>query len=247
MGPGISSSPRSTGDTLKSCRKSPIPGQVFTTPFTVPKTDGSGGNRENLRRAAELLAEAGWKAVGGKLTKDGQRFGFEFLLASPLFERVVLPYAKNLEKLGIEASVRTVDSAQYRRRSDTFDFDVIVGVWPQSESPGNEQRDFWGSEAASREGSRNLLGLADPVVDELVEGLVAAPDRESLISYARALDRVLLWGHYVVPNWHISSDRIAYWNQFGRPDVVPRQGVQIGAWWWDPDRAARLEGGGKAR
>ena len=224
-----------------------VPDEVFTKAYAAPRTDGSGNNRENLRRAAELLKEAGWVPQAGKLVKDGAPFAFEILLDSPLFERIALPFAKNLEKLGITANVRTVDTSQYRRRTDSFDFDMIVGGFPQSESPGNEQRDFWSSESAKREGSRNALGLADPVVDELVDGVIAAPDRKSLVVRTRALDRVLLWGHYVIPNWYIGSDRIAYWNKFGQPAVVPKDGVQIDAWWVDAAKAARLEGrlGGK--
>ena len=219
-----------------------IPDEVFTTEFTVPTTDGTGNNRENLRRASELLAEAGWKTENGKLVKDGKPFAFEILLANPQFERIVLPYAKTLERLGIDARVRTLaDTSQYRVRADEFDYDMIVGGWGQSESPGNEQRDFWGSEAAQRKGSRNAAGIADPAVDAIVDGLIAAPDRASLVTHARALDRVLLWNHYVVPNWYIGTDRVVYWNRFGRPSVVPKNGVQLDAWWVDPAKAAALE------
>ena len=217
-----------------------IPDEVFTTAFEPPKTDGTGNDRTNLRRAAELLQQAGWTVQDGKLVKDGKPFAFEILLYSPLFERVLLPYAKNLEKIGIQASVRTVDTSQYRRRSDSFDYDMIVGGFGQSESPGNEQRDYWTSESAKREGSRNAIGLADPAIDHLVDQLIASPDRATLVTRARALDRVLLWGFYVVPNYYITADRIAYWNQFGRPEVVPKDGVQVDAWWFDPAKAARL-------
>jgi len=223
-----------------------VPDEVFTTEFTVPTTDGSGNNRENLRRAADLLKQAGWTSQAGALTKDGQRFTFEILLNNPQFERIVLPYKKTLERLGIEATVRTLaDTSQYRRRSDAFDYDMIVGGFAQSESPGNEQRDMFGSEAAKREGSLNSMGLADPIVDELIEGVIAAPDRASLVTRTRAFDRVLLWGQYLIPNWHISTDRIAFWNKFGRPAVVPKNGVQIDTWWFDPAKAAALEAKGK--
>ena len=245
----LASSGLPTGDELAILEKyrGRIPDEVFTKPFAAPKTDGSGNNRENLRRAAELLKEAGWVPQNGKLMKDGKPFTFELLLNSPLFERVALPYAKSLEKIGITANVRTVDTSQYRRRTDAFDYDMIVAGFGQSESPGNEQRDYWSSESASREGSRNALGLADPVIDELVAGVIAAPDRASLVSRVRALDRVLLAGRYVVPNWYIGSDRIAYWDKFGHPAVVPKDGVQIDAWWVDPAKAAKLESrlGGK--
>jgi len=222
-----------------------LPKEVFTREFRVPTTDGSGNNRENLRRAAELLKDAGWAVAGGKLTKDGQPFSFEILLDNPQFERVVLPYAKNLEKLGIEARVRTVDTSQYRRRVDSFDFDMIVAGFPESDSPGNEQREYWGSEAAKREGSRNVIGIADPAIDSLVDALIASPDRATLVARTRALDRALLWGYYVVPNWYIGSDRIAYWNKFGKPAVVPKDGVQIDAWWIDSAKAAALPGARK--
>jgi microcin C transport system substrate-binding protein len=218
-----------------------IPDEVFTTAYDPPVTDGSGDNRANLRRAAELLKSAGWKVENGKLVKDGTAFAFEVLLVMPAFERVMLPYAKNLEKLGIEARVRTVDSSQYRRRTDSFDYDMIVAGFPESDSPGNEQRDMWTSEAAQRTGSGNALGLADPAVDALVAELIASPDRKTLVTRTRALDRVLLWGEYAVPNWYIDSDRIAYWNRFGMPDVVPKNGVQIDAWWLDTAKAAALE------
>jgi microcin C transport system substrate-binding protein len=245
----LASSGLPNGDELAILEKyrGKVPDEVFTKPFEAPKTDGSGNNRENLRRAAELLKEAGWVPQAGKLMKDGKPFTFELLLNSPLFERVALPYAKSLEKIGITVNVRTVDTSQYRRRTDAFDYDMIVAGFGQSESPGNEQRDYWSSESANREGSRNALGLADPVVDELVSGVIAAPDRSSLVSRVRALDRVLLSGRYVVPNWYIGSDRIAYWDKFGQPSVVPKDGVQIDAWWVDPAKAAKLESrlGGK--
>jgi microcin C transport system substrate-binding protein len=218
-----------------------VPGEVFTEVYRPPVTDGSGNQRENLRRAAELLKQAGWSVVGGRLEKDGRRLAFEILLPSAQYERVVLPYAKSLGRIGVEASVRTVDTSQYRRRMDSFDYDMTLTVFGQSESPGNEQREYWSSEAAGREGSRNVIGIRDPVVDALVEQVIAAPDRASLVAACRALDRVLLWGHYVVPNWHLAKQRIAYWNRFGRPAVVPKTGVQLDAWWWDAAKAAALE------
>ncbi|MDE0030913.1 MAG: extracellular solute-binding protein [Deltaproteobacteria bacterium] len=222
-----------------------VPAEVFTQAYAPPATDGSGRIRANLGRAAKLLREAGWsfdKAVR-KLTHkaSGRTMDFEILLVSPLFERIVLPFAKNLERLGVAATVRTVDSAQYRRRLDDFDFDVVIGTWGQSLSPGNEQRNYWGSDFAGRPGSRNLIGIKDPVVDALVEGVVNAPDRKSLVAHVRALDRVLQWGHWVIPQWHIPYDRLVYWDRFGRPEVTPTQGVQFDAWWIDPRKEAELE------
>jgi microcin C transport system substrate-binding protein len=212
-----------------------VPDEVFTTEYQPPKTDGSGNIRENLRRAVELLAAAGWRIdpKTRKLTeeKTGRVMQFEFLLLEPLFERVTLPFVKNLERLGVAARVRTVDSAQYRRLLDEFDFDVVVASWPQSLSPGNEQRGYWGSAFADRTGSDNVLGIKDPVVDALIEALIAAPDRAALVARVRALDRVLQWGHYVIPQWHIPYDRIAYWDKFGRPAITPLQGVQLDTWW----------------
>ncbi|MFQ5972158.1 MAG: extracellular solute-binding protein [Alphaproteobacteria bacterium] len=222
-----------------------IPEEVFTEQFTVPATDGSGarGVRANLRQARTLLEEAGWEIRDGTLVNvdGGQPFEFEILIRSPAFERIILPFARNLERLGIETNVRLVDASQYQARLESFDFDMTVVVFGQSDSPGNEQRSFWGSEAAEERGGRNLIGVSDPVIDELVELVITAPSRESLVERTRALDRVLLWGHYVVPNWHIPHDRIAYWDKYGKPGVVPKNGVQISAWWIDPQKESDLE------
>jgi microcin C transport system substrate-binding protein len=222
-----------------------VPDEVFTQEYQPPKTDGSGNIRANLRNAVMLLRTAGWDVdpKTKKLTQrdTGRVMAFEILLVEPMFERVSLPFAKNLERLGVDAKVRIVDTAQYRRLLDQFDFDVVVGSWGQSLSPGNEQRDFWGSAAADRPGSFNLIGLKDPVVDELIELLIAAPDRASLVTRTHALDRVLQWGHWVIPQWHIGYDRVIYWNKFGRPTVTPEQGVQFDTWWVDQAEAARLQ------
>ena len=222
-----------------------LPKALFTTAFTAPKTDGSGNNRPNLRKARKLLAAAGWRfdRKQRKLmhAKTGRALEFEVLLVSPLFERVVLPFKKNLERLGITITVRTVDSAQYQKRVQSFDFDMMVATWGQSSSPGNEQRLFWSSSAADREGSRNLAGLKNKDVDELVEKLIAAPSRESLVNHTRALDRVLLWQHLVIPHWHTGTDRTAYWNKFGMPKILPKNGVDFSTWWIDKAKAAALK------
>ena len=222
-----------------------LPEEVFTKAYDPPATDGSGRIRANLRQGSKLLREAGWgiDKTTRKLTHKatGRAMEFEILLVSPLFERIVLPFKKNLERLGITASVRTVDSAQYRRRLDDFDFDIVIGSWGQSLSPGNEQRDFWGSDFADRPGSRNLAGIKDPAVDALIEGVVNAPDRKSLVNHVRALDRVLQWGHWVIPQWHIPYDRLVYWDRFGRPEVTPTQGVQFDTWWIDAGKVDALE------
>ncbi len=220
-----------------------LPPEVFTRDYEPPRTDGSGNIRPNLRKALRLLREAGWEIRNGRLThrETGEVMRFEILLVSPSFERVVGPFVKNLKRLGIEASYRTIDPAQYQNRLDNFDFDMIVTVWGQSLSPGNEQRNFWTCEAAETRGSRNYAGICDPAVDDLVEKLIAAESREQLVTAARALDRVLLWGHYVIPHWYIPYERVAYWNKFSRPEVLPKHGLDLFAWWVDPVKLAALE------
>lgn len=219
-----------------------LPDAVYTEAFAPPSTGGTAqGLRDNLRAAQALLAEAGFKVTSGKLfTPDGKPFAFEVLLADPAFERIVLPWSRNLERLGIAATVRVVDPSQYQRRGDDYDFDVVVASWGQSQSPGNEQREFWGSAAAAQPGSRNLVGIADKAIDALIDLVIAAESRESLVARTRALDRALLWGHYVVPHWHIPHDRVAYWNRYGKPDTIPALGVQIDTWWIDPAKDAAL-------
>ena len=230
-----------------------LPEEVFTKVYEPPATDGSGNIRRNLRTALRLLKEAGWEVKDGKLRNaEGKPMEFEILLVSPAFERVVGPFVKNLKRLGIDVSVRTVDTAQYQNRLDQFDFDMVVTTWGQSLSPGNEQRNFWSSEAADTPGSRNLAGIKDPVVDYLIDKIITAPSREALVAATRALDRVLLWGHYVIPHWHIRVTRIAYWNKFSRPEVIPKYGLDLFTWWIDPVKVAALErreampGGAKA-
>ena len=212
-----------------------LPPEVFEETYAPPKTDGSGNVRRNLGAALKLLREAGWAIEGGKLVSpdDGTPMEIEFLILSPNFERVIAPFVKNLEKLGVESRIRLVDTAQYQNRTDAFDFDVIVSTAGQSLSPGNEQRDFWSSVAADLPGSRNFAGIEDPVVDALIEKVIAAPDRRALIAATRALDRVLLWGHYVVPHWHIRSFRVAYWSKFARPPITPKYGLGFDTWWID--------------
>ena len=221
--------------------------EIFSSEFIPPKTDGSGKNRSSLRAASKLMRAAGWTVKDGKLvhSKTGAPFEFEFLIQSGgAFERIVQPFARNLERLGIAVNIRLVDTAQYQNRIDNFDFDMLWGGFGQSLSPGNEQRDFWGSAAADVPGSRNLIGIRDAVVDELIEAVIAAPDREALITASRALDRVLLWGHYVVPLWHLRSYRIAYWDMFGRPEVTARYDHGFPSTWWvDPARLQALESG----
>ena len=220
-----------------------LPQRVFTTPFRAPATDGSGWARGNLRRAFELLDEAGWVVRDLKLVNrdSGAQMRFEILLVSPAFERIVLPFARNLKRLGIDVSVRLVDQTQYINRLRSFDFDMVVFTWGQADSPGNEQRGFWSTAAANNASSRNFAGIQDPVVDELIEQVIVAPSRESLVARTRALDRVLLAGFYVIPNWHIRADRVLYWDKFSRPPVPVKVGAMINRWWFDPVRAANLE------
>lgn len=209
-----------------------IPPQVFTDEYQPPVTDGSGIIREQQRRAYQLLQEAGWRVDGDQmLDSTGKPVSFEFLLAQTEFERVLLPFKRNLADLGIELVIRRVDVSQYINRLRSRDFDLIVGGFGQSNSPGNEQREYWHSSSADNPGSRNFIGLKDPAVDSLVEGLINADSRQSLITHTRALDRVLLWGHYVVPNWHIKTWRVAYWNRFEHPEISPKYDIGLHTWW----------------
>jgi len=225
-----------------------IPDEVFTTEYNPPKTKGDGRIRENLREGDRLLKEAGWVIRDNVRTHEatGQTMEFEILLVSPAFERITLPFVKNLERLGVKARVRTVDSAQYLRRLETFDYDMLTFIWGQSLSPGNEQLGYWGSAAASQNGSRNFAGINDAVVDELIAKLIAAPDRKSLVTATRALDRVLQWGFYLIPHWHLNYDRLVFWNKFERPSVTPVGGAQFGTWWINQDAADATEEGLKS-
>lgn len=209
-----------------------LPPELFTTSYSNPKTDGSGNNRSNLRRAAELLDAAGWKIANGQRMKDGKPLAVEFLLADPLFERVVGPYKQSLERLGIKVALRTVDTAQYQNRVDNRDFDIIVQSFGQSLSPGNEQRDFWGCEAAKVPGSRNVIGICDPVVEKLIDRVIFATSRAKLLAATHALDRVLLWRHYVVPQWYSPFERVAYWARLGHPQTLPPYSIGFPSIWW---------------
>jgi len=219
-----------------------LPARVFTTPYQVPVTNGSGWSRENLLKADRLLKQAGWVVRDMKRvhSESGAPFRFEILLVSQAFERIVLPMVRNLERLGIDARIRLVDQTQYVNRMRSFDFDMMVFVWGQSENPGNEQRNYWTGKSAEQSGSRNLAGINDPVVDQLVERMIASASRAELVANARALDRVLLAGFYVIPNWHIPADRILYWDKFNRPKLEIKSGVMIGRWWFDKEKAERL-------
>ncbi len=225
--------------------KDKVPPEVFTKHYEPPKTDGSGDIRQNLREAFTILKDAGWVVKGQKLAnaETGEPMRFEILLSSPDFERVTLPFVSNLQRLGIEANVRTVDPAQYQNRLDAFDFDMTTAIWAESLSPGNEQREYWGSQAASTQGSRNLAGIKDPVVDALIGKIIGADTREALVTACRALDRVLLWGYYVIPQWGSSVTRVAFWDKFNRPATLPLGGVDLTTWWIEPGKLARLREG----
>ena len=209
-----------------------LPSEVFNRIYRPPASDGSGSIRENLKRATSLMAKAGWTPNDARMRDaNGLALSFELLLAHPSNERIALAYARNLRRLGIDMKVRTVDWAQYQFRTQNFDFDAVIKTWHQSLSPGNEQRYYWGSAAADIPGSANLAGVRDPVIDHLTDAVARAIDRPGLVASTRALDRALLWGHYVVPMFHAKRDQIAYWNRLGRPATAPASGYVLDAWW----------------
>jgi len=216
--------------------KNQLPQEIFSKTFSPPKTDGSGNDRKNLLIAKEILEKEGWFIENGKLIKDRKEFKFEFLIVSPSDEKIALAYQSNLKKLGITMDVRTVDSSQYQARLLNYDFDMIKRYWGVSLSPGNEQQFYWGSEVGKKDGSRNYSGINSPVVDALIEKLISANDRNELTTAIHALDRVLLWGHYVVPLYHSNKDRIAYWDFFEYPDKIPLYGIVIESWWINKDK-----------
>ncbi|MBI5557010.1 MAG: ABC transporter substrate-binding protein [Deltaproteobacteria bacterium] len=215
--------------------RSQVPAEVFTTPITAVKTGSPQELRDNLRIAIKLLSEAGWTIKDGKLAdKDGKTFEFEILLSSSSFERVMADFSKNLETLGIKATYRTIDPALYVRRMQNFDFDMTVEVFGQSQSPGNEQRDYWTSIAADRNGSRNTIGIKNPVVDKLVDRIIYATTQEELTAACKALDRVLWHNYYVVPNWYLATYRLAFRDKFARPETLPLYYApfQLLMTWW---------------
>ena len=226
---------------LEPFRKT-LPPELFSTPFSLPVTDGSGNNREGLRRALDLLKEAGWTVKDRKLVNAaGQQMSFEILLDEPAMERIGLPYVQWLQRLGIDARIRTVDAAQFQKRMDDLDFDMSAEIVPETDSLGNEQIDFWTCRSAQQPGTQNYAGVCDPAVDSLVNTLVAAKDRPSLIIAAHALDRALLSGWYFVPQWHLQEFWVAYWNRFGHPAGPVRTGLDFSTWWVDPTLAAATD------
>ena len=228
--------------------KDKLPPEVFTTEYQNPLNSDPKARRKNLKQAAQLLADAGWKAdeANGKTilkNAKGETLGFEFTLDNPLFERITLPYVQDLAKLGIVATVRSIDEAQFKKLQDTFDFDVIVGSFGQTLSPGNEQRDFWGTAAADKQGSRNFAGIKNVAIDALIEKLIFVKDRNGLVAACRALDRAVMWNSYFVPQWFGPTERIAHWDRFGRPDKAPDYGLGVPTtWWWDEAKAKKIAG-----
>lgn len=210
-----------------------IPEEIFTKAYKAPKTDGTGNIRQNLSVAKKLFEQAGWVIKNGTMTHQasGQPFEFEILLGAPDLERVMQGFVKNLKRLGVKAKIRTVDTAQYTRRVDTFDYDMIFAIYPQSISPGNEQREFWSTLRAKTQGSKNYAGIQNSVIDQIVEELSVATSRADLINYCRVLDRLLLWGHYVIPTWTRGKEKIAYWKSLKQPKTIPPYGIDIYAWW----------------
>ncbi|WP_029581633.1 extracellular solute-binding protein [Bradyrhizobium sp. URHD0069] len=221
-----------------------VPPEVFTTAYSNPVGGSPEAVRDNLREALRLLKEAGYEVRDRKLvdTKTGTQLAVELLSQDPTFERVMLFYKPSLERLGIAVSVRTIDPIQYENRLREWDFDIVVGSWPESLSPGNEQREFWGSQAAGMAGSRNIVGIKNPAIDKLIDRVIFAKDRDNLVAATKALDRVLLWNHYVVPQWNYSKVRTARWDRFGRPAELPKYGLSgfPAIWWYDADKAARI-------
>tara|TARA_B100000575_G_C23128062_1_gene653873 strand:+ start:182 stop:2077 length:1896 start_codon:yes stop_codon:yes gene_type:complete len=220
-----------------------LPNEVFTKVYQNPVTDGSGYMRSQLQEASKLLKDSGWDLIEGELIHSATKklFEFEILLRSPAFERIVFPFKDNLEKLGIKVDVRTIDTAQYQKKMETFDFDMVVQTFSQSLSPGNEQRNYWGSDAADTNGSRNVIGIKNYAIDGLIENLINAKDREELITITKALDRVLLWNYYVIPQWHISSYRVLYWNFFNQPNIKPKYSLGFDTWWVDQNKFNQIQ------
>jgi len=221
--------------------KNQLPNQVFTTTYKAPITDGSGSLRNNLKIAKKIFEEEGWQVENGKLMKNGDEFIFEFLIVSPSLEKLALSFQKNLKTLGIAMNIRTVDSSQYSARLLNYDFDMISTTWRVSLSPGNEQQFYWGSEVGKNDGSKNYAGVNSPVVDFLIEKLIGANSREELTTIVHALDRVLLWGHYVIPLHHSGIDRIGYWNFLEFPETIPLYGIVIESWWSNLEKAQKLK------
>jgi len=232
------------GDELKLLEpfRQELPPALFTQPFKLPVTDGSGNNREQLKQALELMQQAGWQVKDRKLVDaNGEQMSFTILLADPSYERVALPYIQDIQRLGIDARVRTVDPAQYQHLTDDFDFDMMLYIYPETDVPGNELRDYFSCASAKAQGSANEPGVCEPAVDALIEKVVRAQDRPTLATAAHALDRVLLWRWYLVPNYDNQKFHVAWWNRFGDPGKPIRDGVNFDTWWVDAAKAAATD------
>jgi microcin C transport system substrate-binding protein len=214
--------------------KDQVPPEVFATPYTNPVGGDPQKVRDNFRQAIALMKEAGWELKGNRMvnTKTGQPMSFEILLNSPALERSVLPFVASLKKIGVDARIRTVDASQYINRIRSFDYDVIWSVWAQTLNPGNEQADYWGSQSVGRNGSRNYAGIADPAVDALIGMITAAPNRDEQVAAVKAMDRVLLARHYVMPLFYTGETKIAYWNRLAHPQALPEYGIGFPNIWW---------------
>ena len=222
-----------------------VPPGVFSSPYKSPRTDGSGRNRRNLRKAAKLLKAAGWKIKNNTLVNGKDKpLEIEFLLFESSFQRIINPYVRNLKRIGIDARIRIVDVANYQHRMQQYDFDVIVQRYVQLNTPGIEQTTYFGSKMADIPGSRNLAGIKDPAVDSLIDKVITAKSRKALITATRALDRVLMWNRFVVPQWYKGEHNIAYWNKFDRPRIKPRFDIGVlDTWWFNPEKAAMIAAG----
>ena len=224
--------------------KTDVPPDVFTTEWKNSINKEEGDFRKHQLEAMKLFNAAGWTLGPDRVLKNaaGEPLVAEFLIDGDTFERIILPYVKDLEGLGIKASVRVVDSSQYKQREDKRDFDIIVDNFAQSLSPGNEQRQYWGSAAADKDASRNTAGIRNPAIEKLIDKIVFAKDRADLVAATKALDRVLLWNFYVVPHWHYPYERLATWDMFGRPSKLPSQtSAPLQVWWLDPAKAKAVE------
>jgi len=224
--------------------KDKVPADLFSKPYTNPVGGSQQADRNNMREALSAFREAGYEIKDTKLVhaKTGEPYSVEFLAEDPSTERFVLFYKPSLQRMGMTVNVRVVDSAQYENRLRQWDYDIIVASWGESLSPGNEQRDFWSSQAADMPGSRNLIGIKNPAVDALIDRVIFAKNRDDLVAATKALDRVLLWNFYVVPQWTYGKQRSARWDRFGRPATLPKYGLSAfpTIWWWDADKAAKV-------
>ncbi len=224
--------------------KDKVPAEVFTTEFKNPVNKTTDDLRDHIRKALDLLKQAGWDIRSGVLTNanTGKPMTLEFLVNDDTFDRVLNPYFQNLKRLGVTPTIRRVDDAQFIQRVKAFDFDMLLHTFGQSESPGNEQREFWSTAAADIPGTRNYIGIKDPAVDALIDKIILAKDHDDLVAACKALDRVLLWNHFLVPNWHIPAARIAYWDKFRHPEKPPSRTPGFpNVWWYDKDAAPKID------